>query len=426
MRVFRPTWTTRGKDKKGKPKKTVHKSPRYHISFKDHNETLRRIAAYTDRSASEALGRKLQRLVAYRSVHEPLDADLGKWVDDLTTELRDKLVEWDILDKRTTKATRPLTEHIEAWYDSIIAKGRTDKHATHVRHQVERIIRECGFTRYTDIDALTIEQFFVDQKLRAENRNHHVKAVRHFCGWMVKHKRAAGSPVMDLETVNAEADRQYERRSLTADELQWLIMATESGSVYQTTTGTERAMIYAVAVCTGLRANEIRTLARAAFDLDSKQPTVTVDAKNSKHRRKDVLPLTPELVGRLDRHLAAKLPNARAFNVPAKTAKMLRRDIDAARQRWIEESNVPANRKKRIDSDFLAYRDARGKVCDFHSLRMTFITNLARGGVHPKVAQTLARHSSIELTMNTYTQIGEDERREGIAALPKLNLVRGA
>ena len=57
---------------------------------------------------------------------------------------------------------------------------------------------------------------------------------------------------------------------------------------------------------------------------------------------------------------------------------------------------------------------------DFHSLRVTFVTSLARSGVHPKVAQMLARHSTIEITMGTYTKLDDDELRAGVEALPPL------
>ena len=39
----------------------------------------------------------------------------------------------------------------------------------------------------------------------------------------------------------------------------------------------------------------------------------------------------------------------------------------------------------------LVYRNRAGLVADFHALRHTLITNLATGGVHPKVAQALGR-----------------------------------
>lgn len=46
-------------------------------------------------------------------------------------------------------------------------------------------------------------------------------------------------------------------------------------------------------------------------------------------------------------------------------------------------------------------KDSAGRIADFHTLRHTFVTMLARSGVHPNVAQKLARHSSIGLTMMT-------------------------
>jgi integrase len=59
-------------------------------------------------------------------------------------------------------------------------------------------------------------------------------------------------------------------------------------------------------------------------------------------------------------------------------------------------------------------------VVDFHSLRCTFITNLSRSGVMPKTAQMLARHSDINLTMNTYTMIGVLDQAAAVEALPPI------
>lgn len=64
-----------------------------------------------------------------------------------------------------------------------------------------------------------------------------------------------------------------------------------------------------------------------------------------------------------------------------------------------------------------AHRGAAG-VIDFHALRHTFITNLARGGVHPKLAQDLARYSDINLTMSRYSHTELAERAKALASLP--------
>ena len=49
----------------------------------------------------------------------------------------------------------------------------------------------------------------------------------------------------------------------------------------------------------------------------------------------------------------------------------------------------------------LLYSDRQGHVADFHSLRVLFISRVVAGGASVKEAQTLARHSTPLLTMNT-------------------------
>lgn len=63
-------------------------------------------------------------------------------------------------------------------------------------------------------------------------------------------------------------------------------------------------------------------------------------------------------------------------------------------------------------------RDESGRIVDFHALRHTFITNLATAGVHPKVAQSLARHSTITLTMDRYTHQYAGGEVEALKSLP--------
>jgi len=64
------------------------------------------------------------------------------------------------------------------------------------------------------------------------------------------------------------------------------------------------------------------------------------------------------------------------------------------------------------------YVDNQGRYADFHSLRHTFISNLAQSGVHPKIAQSLARHSDINLTMNRYTHVLLESQCDALKSLP--------
>ena len=64
--------------------------------------------------------------------------------------------------------------------------------------------------------------------------------------------------------------------------------------------------------------------------------------------------------------------------------------------------------------------DNEGRIVDFHGQRTTFITGLARAGVAPATAQRLARHSDINLTLNTYTRLGMDDLSGAVNNLPNL------
>jgi site-specific recombinase XerD len=70
--------------------------------------------------------------------------------------------------------------------------------------------------------------------------------------------------------------------------------------------------------------------------------------------------------------------------------------------------------------DFLAYRDGSGRYTDFHSLRHSYISRLVQSGASPKVAQTLARHSTVKLTLGRYAHVGLYDLASAVNGLPAL------
>jgi len=97
---------------------------------------------------------------------------------------------------------------------------------------------------------------------------------------------------------------------------------------------------------------------------------------------------------------------------------MIERDLKRARDQWIKEVQTEEERKRRTKSDFLCYCNHDGLYADFHSLRHRFITGLARAGVSPKMAQTLARHSDIRLALGVYTHVELPDQTAAIESLP--------
>ncbi len=102
---------------------------------------------------------------------------------------------------------------------------------------------------------------------------------------------------------------------------------------------------------------------------------------------------------RLRDHHAQPDPSRKLFTVPAGLVRILDRDLKTAG---------------------IAKRDERGRTIDVHALRTTFGTLLSKGGVAPRTAQAAMRHSSIDLTMNTYTDPKLLDVQGAIDSLPTL------
>ena len=79
-----------------------------------------------------------------------------------------------------------------------------------------------------------------------------------------------------------------------------------------------------------------------------------------------------------------------------------------------------------LDRDLLAAginkADERGRTLDVHALRTSFGTLLSKGGVAPRTAQAAMRHSTIDLTMNTYTDPKLLDVYGALDSLPSLDL----
>ena len=78
-----------------------------------------------------------------------------------------------------------------------------------------------------------------------------------------------------------------------------------------------------------------------------------------------------------------------------------------------------ANRDMKVAG--IPKRDERGRTVDVHALRHTFGTLLSKGGVTPRTAQAAMRHSSIDLTMNTYTDPRMLDVQGAVETLPELS-----
>ena len=68
----------------------------------------------------------------------------------------------------------------------------------------------------------------------------------------------------------------------------------------------------------------------------------------------------------------------------------------------------------------IPYQDDSGRFLDFHSLRVTYISQLVASGASVKVCQELARHSTPSLTIGVYAKASLHDIKGAVANLPSL------
>jgi len=382
----------------------------YYITYTLRPGKRKTVCGCKDRKATEALARKLEG-----------DAMLRR--EGIINSRAEKLAHAEAL---------PLEDHLKAFESALLGKGATRKHISTALYYIREVNKACGFEKPSDFDPAEVSVYVVHlkrngvtigrQKPRipsARSINARLTAIKSFTRWLFRNERMRTDPMMQVAKLNANTDRRHVRRALTDDELAWLIATAEKGPVVCHMAGPDRAMLYRLAVETGLRASELGSLTLASFDLaDPTTASVKVAAAYSKHRRDDLVPLRRDLAEALIVFLASRPADMRLFAMPDKPAEMMRADLTAARKAWIAEAKAPEETKRREESKFLNYEDASGHVADFHALRHTFITRLARSGITPAVAKSLARHSTITLTMDYYTHTLISDERTALDRLP--------
>jgi len=201
-----------------------------------------------------------------------------------------------LLDSKGGAASKPLAQHVADFKAALLAKGNSAKHAEMTATRVAGIVDGCRFAVWSNVSASKVQQQLAKMReakngIGRQTSNYYLQSFKAFCKWMVRDGRASESPVEHLQPLNARTDRRHERRALSVDEAQWLLSVTAHAPTRHKMPGAERQLVYRIALETGLRANEIRSLKRRNFDLDGDSSTVTVEAAYSKRRRRDELPL---------------------------------------------------------------------------------------------------------------------------------------
>ena len=339
-----------------------------------------------------------------RTLSTPHVADARLKAAEIETRLRRKSV--GLGDAVSEQGIRPIEQHVADFETTMRARGGTSRHVAQVAKYLRAAVAFCGAKRIGDLDGAGAARWLEEARatnLSARTLNARRAALRAFTRWAVETHRVTFDPLVGLRAQNMEADRRRVRRALTAAEMLQLVEAartrplaealargydlTDKGRALYVARGAHRALTYLVARGTGLRRGELTRVKWDDLDL-GKGARVDVPAASAKSRVDQSVPLSGDVLAALVAARASRSGEPGSGLVfPPKwmpNARSVARDLKAA--------GIPE-------------RDDRGRVVDFHALRGSFVTGLVVAGVHPKVAQALARHSDVSLTLRAYSDV---------------------
>ena len=368
----------------------------------------------------------------------------------------------------------PLAQHFAAFHEHRIVKGLNATRIANTKSRLGRLAEECGFRRLSECSAEGLTRWLNRQQangMSAGNRNEYRQELVGFGNWCVETHRLSVNPFSKVPKADAKIDRRRQRRSMTEAELvklldvaRWRPLAEygrESTKVdeqppavgkqrkrsnWKKTAltleglqvaverakerlaenpefaeklerlGRERALMFKTLVLTGLRKGELASLTVGQLDLDAPMPFVALNAGDEKNRQGNTIPLRHDLANDL-REWLSDVPNASTLRL---------RDHNAYRESDRKLFRVPSGLVRILNRDLkaagIAKKDERGRTLDVHALRGTFATLLSKGGVAPRTAQAAMRHSTIDLTMNTYTDPKLLDVCGALDSLPSLDL----
>jgi len=368
-----------------------------------------------------------------------------------------------------------LSRHLDAYERFLRAKGCEPRRISMLRRRLERLAKDCRFTRLNKMSAGPVERWLVEQTeagMAAATRNSYREAAVGFGNWSRRTHRLTYNPFADVPRADQNADRRHQRRALTEPELMRLLkvarlrpLAEYGREITRTEidgkrsqrsratwnrepldfenlndavdraraalkdnsdlvaqlerTGRERALMYKTLVLTGLRKGELASLTVGQVELTAPVAYAILNPADENNRQGSNIPLRTDLVAELSSWLDVQLSVLRA------DARRVGRPIPARLPASTPLFHIPTGLTRILDRDLtvagIPKRDERNRVVDVHALRVTFGTHLCAAGVPLRTAQAAMRHSKPELTANIYTDPKLLDVAGAINALPVLS-----
>lgn len=395
---------------KAKKDGIVRESPRWYADVRLPGKRRASLPLFTDERLSQKFADDLEVLVGQYESGRGYTRDMQRWLDQQNPRMVKRLAAMGLVEGTQVAAGADLTDHITDYKAYLVHKGDTAEYAEKSAGRITAIVKACRFKTLMDVQPSRIQKYLSDEmqagRIGQRTANHYIRAIKTFFTWMVQDGRCVNSPVQFLKMLTVTNIKKV-RRSLTVAEVGYLLdwLAGQDNISYGLT-AQQRRLVYLLSLTTGLRAAEIGALTSSSIDYKDKR--VIVPSCYTKNRQDANLPLRADVVDALRSYTSRMVPGTKLFDMPHRTADMLRDDMTGARTVYLSEGGQ--------DDSFLTTDEV-----DFHALRHSFGSYLASSGVSPKVAQTLMRHSTITLTMDRYSHVFRGDDAEAVDSLPAFN-----
>ena len=286
---------------------------------------------------------------------------------------------------------RTLNEYLDHWLDAAAKPRLQASTFQEYKRQLGRYVREpLGNQRLTSITPVAIQRLYGSMtekglSARTVRLTHAIlsNALRQAVKWRLL-------PLNPAEAVDLPRQQREEMRAMTeAEAARYLEAARES----------HHHVLLAVLLTTGLRPSEALALRWADLDLASGRLSV---------RRK-----VTRVAGRLEYGQPKTVKSRRAVDLPHGTSLLLSEHLRYGDLVFDNGDGVPPNMRSLVKAHKTVLKRARidGSV-RLYDLRHTHATLLLGAGVHPKIVSERLGHSTITITLDTYSHVLPGMQRE--------------
>ena len=323
--------------------------------------------------------------IIYRSLKTKNHAIALKRLDQLYTRLElereGMLPPEKIIDARNEKVSR----HISRYLSDLEITASSSMYINAMGYRLRKLSKECGWGVLKQIESYSFVQWRSGQKLSIKTLNDYLSGLNCFLGWLVDNGFLESNPIEKVKRIPVRGRHKFSRRSFTTEEIERLLSSVPA----------DRKLVYVLALTTGLRRGEIDSLNLYDFHLKEENPYASVRGETTKNGKDSLIYLHSDAVELLNVFFSD--PSNLFITVPSMV--VFKSDLVRAG---------------------IEYENSRNERADFHALRHTFCTRLAKSGISPQIAKQFMRHSDINLTTNIYTDVGQLGTDTAVQVLPSL------